>query len=149
MSLNLPDIDKGTYERSVGRSALGNNSKHEVMNQGAGWNMGSSHATSTGVPTVLSNLISRLPPHVGPEPSIDMFLRHLKSTTLPPRPLEEEERDLTSNIGVKRAVPGAEWLSGMSAQSAEGGDDIDYEMNEAAQTSRDDIFRQRQRARRG
>jgi len=149
MSLNLPDVDNGAYERSLGRSVLGDNSKQEIINAGSGSNFGGSNTTSTGVPTVLSNLISRLPPHVGPEPSIDMFLRHLKSMTLPPRPLEEEERDLSSNIGVKRMIPGAEWLSGMNAQgNADGGDDIDYEMNDAAQTSRDDIFRQRQRARR-
>lgn len=147
MSLNLPDVDNGAYERSLGRSVLGENSRSEILLQGSS-NLGNTNTTTTGVPTVLSNLISRLPPHVGPEPNFDMFLRHLKSTTLPPRPLVEEERDLSSNIGAKRTIPGAEWLSGMSAAGNADGDDIDYEMNEAAHSSRDDVFRQRQRARR-
>jgi len=162
MSLNLPDVDKGAYERclgrsvlgekgayerSLGRSVLGENSRSEILLQGSS-NLVNTNTTTTGVPTVLSNLISRLPPHVGLEPNIDLFLRHLKSTTLPPRPLVEEERDLSSNIGAKRTIPGAEWLSGMSAAGNADGDDIDYEMNEAAHSSRDDVFRQRQRARR-
>ncbi len=141
-ALHLPEVDHGTFVRSLGRSALGDNSKHELASLNGGVD-----AVKAGVPPVLQNLLARLPTHTGPEPNVEQFLRNFKGVTLPPRPLEEEVTDLGSSIGVKRTIPGAEWLSGMNAGA--GDDDIDYEMQEGdAGSVRDDVFRQRQRARR-
>ena len=93
------------------------------------------------------------------ELDVGMFLRQFKTITLPPRPLVESA-DIGSvgdalglagagaGAGSKRTLPGAEWLS--ASAGGGDGDDIDYEMGESSnQTSRDDVFRARQRARRG
>ena len=149
----FPDVDKSCSERSRGRSALGANSKEYQMSHGFG-----NVESESSVPAALQLLISRLPPHVGPELDIDMYLRQFKTVTLPPRPLVEsvDGADAASSFGAgaKRALPaGAEWLSGSSGTQGQGGagmdgDDIDYEANDSHQTSRDDVFRARQRARR-
>lgn len=95
------------------------------------------------LPPALQNFMSRLPAHSGPEPDIDQYIRRFKVLVLPPRPSAETEAesDLLL-VGSKRSAP-AEWLN---QGGAEEGDGIDYEMQDTY-TSRDDVFRQRQRAR--
>ena len=62
---------------------------------------------------------------------------------LPPRPAAETETDNDLLlVGSKRNAP-ADWLSQVGGEE---GDGIDYEMQDTY-SSRDDIFRQRQRAR--
>jgi hypothetical protein len=87
--------------------------------------------------------LSRLPSHNGPEPDIDQYIRRFKVLVLPPRPSAETEGDNDLLlVGSKRSAP-AEWLN---QGGADEGDGIDYEMQDTY-TSRDDVFRQRQRAR--
>lgn len=95
------------------------------------------------LPPVLQSFLSRLPAHTGPEPDIDQYIRRFKVLVLPPRPSAETEaeNDLLL-VGSKRNAP-AEWLN---QGGADEGDGIDYEMQDTY-TSRDDVFRHRQRAR--
>jgi hypothetical protein len=105
------------------------------------------------LPPTLQSFLNRLPTHAGPEPDIDQYIRRFKLLVLPPRPSADGGGDsdlLLVGGSNKRAAP-AEWLGrggGATGGAAgdEGGDGIDYEM-EDTYTSRDDVFRQRQRAR--
>ena len=140
----LLDVDNAAYDRSKGRSALGDNSKNSVSS------VGGSNSRNHGIPSVLTDLISKLPVLAagGPDQDIEGFLRQLKSITLPPRPLVEIEADFVP-IGTKRAAElamaaGQQGMSGDNAQE----DGIDYEDEGDHPTQRDDVFRQRQRARR-
>lgn len=95
------------------------------------------------LPPALQSFLSRLPSHNGPEPDIDQYIRRFKVLVLPPRPSAETEGDNDLLlVGSKRSAP-AEWLN---QGGADEGDGIDYEMQDTY-TSRDDVFRQRQRAR--
>eukprot|EP00605_Chrysophyceae_sp_TOSAG23-4_P002740 GSChrysophyteH1.ASY1.ANO1.3019.1 assembled CDS len=138
----LPDVDNSAFDRSRGRSAIGENSRNSQLSNS------SSDMHGSSIPTVLTNLISRLPPSASTQgqqmPDVDAFLRQLKSITLPPRPLVETEAENIPISGQKRA---ADWLAAGKSGSEKGYDDIDYEENEET-TARDDVFRQRQRARR-
>ena len=95
------------------------------------------------LPPALQSFLNRLPPHTGQEPDIDQYLRRFKNLVLPPRPIAETEGDGDMLlVGGKRGAPG-DWLN---SGGVDEGDGIDYEENDH-HTSRDDVFRQRQRAR--
>lgn len=89
-----------------------------------------------GLPLILRDLLSRLPSHSGPSPDIDLFVRHLKSITLPPRP-SQEESDAAAAAGSGGA---ANWMDA----NYEGGE-VDRE--EPEDQGDGDLFRKRQRAR--
>ena len=138
----LSDTDSSSYERCRGRSTIGENSRD------SGTHDNKTRSTSMGVPAVLQALINKLPPlAVGAaEPDVEAQLRQLKTMTLPPRPQVESEEGNAPISGTKRA---ADWLAQNGTGSGAGGagDGIDYE-EEEDKTVRDDVFRQRQRARR-
>lgn len=94
-----------------------------------------------GVPTLLRDFVPRLPLHVGNLPDIDGFVRQLRVAVLPPRPADLSpvpEADVVipppPTVGVKRAAEGP------------AGEEEDDEEGEG-EGQRDDIFRQRARAR--
>lgn len=98
----------------------------------------SSTADTLGVPQVLRSFINKLPPYMAPSmPDFDAFARSLRGLILPPRPMVEED----VAVGSKRAAPGSEWLAGL------GNEDDDAAGDDLTSATRDDIFRQRQRAR--
>ena len=130
----LPQADLELQKRCNGRG-------RQVRGKGDSFGMGGSD--DLPLPPALQSFLSRLPPHTGQEPDIDQFLRRFKNLVLPPRPIAETETDNDLLlVGSKRGAPG-DWLN---AGGADEGDGIDYEEDDL-HTSRDDVFRQRQRAR--
>jgi hypothetical protein len=127
-------------------------------------NMGAEFQLSlAGLPLIVRDLLNRLPLHNGPAPDLEVFLRHVKSLTLPPRPSVVESSASTSE-GV---IAGDESLAHNSSASwlreragdAEALDDGDSLVPLLGSSSRgrpddglllndgmDDPFRKRQRA---
>ena len=92
-----------------------------------------------GVTPQLRAFINKLPPYLASAPpDYDTFTRSLRSLILPPRPLAEDEGLPISGMAGKR---GAEWLTNL------GNEDDDAAGDDLFSATRDDIFRQRQRAR--
>lgn len=84
----------------------------------------------TGVPSVLKDLLPKLPANIGPVPDLQGFIKHLRGLVLPPRPtVAIEESDLDS-------VSRTSWQTSM------------YD-NEDDNDDLDDIFRRRQKMRLG
>ncbi len=187
---SLTDSDNASYERCCGRSDLGRNSKlgfGSLFMKGGGNNgNGNNNDNNINIPKCIKILIAKLPPpHNGElsgtagaagtagtgtaenEPDIDNFIRHMKSVTLPPRPLEENldsignsnssssQANAIVNAGMKR---NAEWISGVTSINGKDGqsgtgtgiDGVDYDIQEdnAVANAPDDVFRSRQRAKR-
>ena len=93
---------------------------------------------SSGIPLALRHFINRLPPHAGAQPDLDAFSRHLRALVLPPRPVDESEAQMVGHT--KRSAQGQDWLAMVNDDDDAAGDDL-------TSATRDDIFRQRQRAR--
>ena len=142
----LPEKDMMVYERSRAKASLSSYSHSAQNGLGGGlYGAGNTDVGGKGIPPVLKNFIGRLPKHNGPMPNIEGFLRHLKGLTLPPRPTSDDTDNIPITIvGGKRQMPGSEWLTNANG---DGADTIDYEMDEDATDKRDDVFRQRRRAR--
>lgn len=151
VSSAIPEADLALSERSRGfnRNALGAaNAPGATASSrprkwgsvvGADGNKDSSaEADASGVTTALRLFINRLPPHAGPLPDFDTFSRHLRALVLPPRPVDESEAQMATHA--KRSAPGQDWLSMVNDEDDAAGDDM-------TSATRDDIFRQRQRAR--
>jgi hypothetical protein len=101
--------------------------------------------------------VLRLPPHAGPLPDVDGFIRQLRTCILPPRPSSgPTEADIMSaatslpsmgpNVGMKRGIDGAA-LPAAAAPAGGKDDEDDEEDEDPAGGGRDDVFRQRSRAR--
>lgn len=94
----LPAADQDLRERCRGRTAMsGGSTRGHAAGQMAGMKrdrnsmMGADfHLSAAGLPTQLRDLLSKLPPHNGPALDIDVFVRHMKGVTLPPRPAVDE-----------------------------------------------------------
>ena len=97
-----------------------------------------------GVPIFLRDLLSKLPPHSGPLPNVDLFLDQLRKTVLPPRPVVDEDAPV-SGASSAGAVAEDVVLAGSGKRSAleVGGDDDDDD--DGAVGNRDDVFRKRRR----
>ncbi len=124
-------------------------------------NMGAEFQLSlVGLPLIVRDLLNRLPLHNGPAPDLDVFLRHVKGLTLPPRPSAEEPSSAASEQAGSGGTDaagqgGASWLKeGGGAESAL--EDVDSlvpllgstrgRAMEGAEDDGDDPFRKRQRA---
>ena len=117
--------------------------------------------TLAGLSNILRDFIPRLPTHSGPLPDVDGFIRQLRGCILPPRPAEitASEMDygggggsggLQPVIGIKRGVGGMDGPPSSSVTAPttnEEDDDDEEEQDDQTNGAREDVFRQRQRAR--
>lgn len=121
--------------------AEGRRSRRWDSSSGGGADGSSSSASDIilGVTPQLRAFINKLPPFLASAPpDYDTFTRSLRSLVLPPRPLAEDEGLPIPGMAGKR---GAEWLTNL------GNEDDDAAGDDLFSATRDDIFRQRQRAR--
>lgn len=109
---------------------------------------------------IVRDLLNRLPLHNGPPPDLELFLRHIKGLTLPPRPSVEESAAATvsaDGTGIHDGV--SSWLrDGDNAEAADDGDGLVPLLGggargraallhqQAVEDDGDDPFRKRQRA---
>ena len=117
----------------------------------------------SGLPSVARDFLARLPLAAAPvrEGEIDVFIRHMKSVILPPRPSSEESGGQLgggmvgsggdSGSGVGGGTEGMDMGTGEDWQNrkAREGDGEEDEVEENRDDGDSDIFRRRQRARLG
>ena len=119
----------------------------------------------SGLPSVARDFLARLPLAAAPvrEGEIEVFIRHMKSVILPPRPSSEESGgQLGGGIvgggggdsggdGVGGGMEGMDMGTGEDWQNrkAREGDEEEDEVEESRDDGDSDIFRRRQRARLG
>lgn len=137
---------------SRGAGATSRREAENVQNLGAEFQL-----SLAGLPLILRDLLNRLPLHNGPAPDLDLFLRQMKSVTLPPRPLVDEpspSEDASEEAG------GASWLQDGPGEEADDAADSSQQQQLSAASvlgrgrgsarrdeEEDDPFRKRQRTR--
>jgi hypothetical protein len=171
----LPAADGALKQRSKGKNLLEEVSKQETERLGAlreGPYGGYGHrrrrerdrvldaeGEGVGIASIVREFVPRLPHHTGPIPDIEGFIRQLRACVMPPRPADDGEggsslgkrgRDDAAPAGAGAPTNAADWLQapGVNAgdDTAKAGDDDEEEPEDDGKSSRDDVFRQRQRA---
>jgi hypothetical protein len=100
-----------------------------------------------GIPSIIREMLPRLPPHMGPMPDITAFLKHLRGVVLPLRP------EGTSGWGNRRDNDGGgdvdEGTATGKRKAFAGGDEEDDDDYIGEDDRKEDAFKKRQRAKLG
>jgi hypothetical protein len=84
--LQLPEADRELKDRCFERSSVDVISGRVIQSRDAK-NMSSEfHLSLSGLPVILRDFLTQLPPNFGGQPDYDGFIRHMKTVILPPRP---------------------------------------------------------------
>lgn len=140
--LYMDDLQRFENDRLSALREAGSKRFRGHWEQGAGQGFDDPTGYLAGIPSIIREILPKLPPNVGPMPDITAFLKHLRGVVLPLRP------EGTSGWSNKREVEndGDESAAAGKRKAATTGDEDEDDDNIDEDDRKEDAFKKRQRA---